>query len=333
MQAAEHSVGTRRFFSSNVNPWTPERVEELKRLIGEGLSSGRIAKAMGGPITRNAVIGKAGRLGLKFGPPERGGEAPPKPRSAEVDAVLGLWQRGFSSVEIREETGVPGRRISHIVQDARRRGDPRALRRKTPHARKAPSSDIHRRAGLAPDWTPQMDARLAALWRDGDLSTAQAAEAMTREFARPLTANAVRGRAEKLRNRGYDLPLREGSLAARRAEAEAIAERQRLAPRRPAMPAVSIGDPAPDEPDPDFAPIPAQFDPPPEGGGIPFIARRSGQCAWIEGEPSASAIVCGAPVVRRIGSTSSYCAHHHARCFVPAPAANVRRYQSAGWSR
>ncbi|MBI1385365.1 MAG: GcrA cell cycle regulator [Rhizobiales bacterium] len=43
--------------------WTTERVEELKRLWGEGLSASQIAHRIG-DVTRNAVIGKVHRLGL-----------------------------------------------------------------------------------------------------------------------------------------------------------------------------------------------------------------------------------------------------------------------------
>lgn len=41
-------------------PWTPERVETLRRLWADGLSAAQIAEAMGG-LTRNSVIGKAHR--------------------------------------------------------------------------------------------------------------------------------------------------------------------------------------------------------------------------------------------------------------------------------
>lgn len=43
--------------------WTEERIELLKKLWLEGLSGGLIAKQLHGP-SRNAVIGKAHRLGL-----------------------------------------------------------------------------------------------------------------------------------------------------------------------------------------------------------------------------------------------------------------------------
>jgi GcrA cell cycle regulator len=43
--------------------WTDERIESLKVLYADGLSSSQIANEMG-HLTRNAVIGKVNRLGL-----------------------------------------------------------------------------------------------------------------------------------------------------------------------------------------------------------------------------------------------------------------------------
>ena len=43
--------------------WTYERIEKLKQLWEEGLTASRIAIELG-EVTRNAVIGKAHRLGL-----------------------------------------------------------------------------------------------------------------------------------------------------------------------------------------------------------------------------------------------------------------------------
>lgn len=45
--------------------WTEERVAELRRLAGDRFSARVIAYKLGG-VTRNAVIGKAARLGVKF---------------------------------------------------------------------------------------------------------------------------------------------------------------------------------------------------------------------------------------------------------------------------
>ena len=44
--------------------WTEPRVADLKKLWLEGLSCSQIAAKLGGGVTRNAVIGKAARLGL-----------------------------------------------------------------------------------------------------------------------------------------------------------------------------------------------------------------------------------------------------------------------------
>lgn len=45
--------------------WTEERIDTLKRLCSEGFSASQIAAELGGGLTRNAVIGKLHRLGLK----------------------------------------------------------------------------------------------------------------------------------------------------------------------------------------------------------------------------------------------------------------------------
>ncbi len=47
--------------------WTPERTNRLKTLWREGISARDIAYKIGGDLTRNAVIGKANRLGLSGG--------------------------------------------------------------------------------------------------------------------------------------------------------------------------------------------------------------------------------------------------------------------------
>lgn len=74
--------------------WTDDRIEKLKKLWEKGLSASQIAGELGEGVTRNAVIGKAHRLGLKSRPspvksaPKREGvkrvapqtkKTPPKP--------------------------------------------------------------------------------------------------------------------------------------------------------------------------------------------------------------------------------------------------------------
>lgn len=60
--------------------WTEQRIEMLRRLWGQGQTASQIAVALGG-VTRNAVIGKAHRLGLTGRPSpikrdSSGGDAP-----------------------------------------------------------------------------------------------------------------------------------------------------------------------------------------------------------------------------------------------------------------
>jgi len=47
--------------------WTEERIDHLKKCWDEGLTASQIAEKLGG-VSRNAVIGKAHRLGLKSRP-------------------------------------------------------------------------------------------------------------------------------------------------------------------------------------------------------------------------------------------------------------------------
>jgi GcrA cell cycle regulator len=47
----------------NTDDWTEARERELRRLKAKGYSAAQIAKQLGG-TTRNAVIGKLGRMGL-----------------------------------------------------------------------------------------------------------------------------------------------------------------------------------------------------------------------------------------------------------------------------
>lgn len=76
-----------------VMEWTEERVARLKALWGEGRTASQIAVILG-DVTRNAVIGKAHRLGLKGRPsPIRTEKAvathSPKPaRRAAAQAAL-----------------------------------------------------------------------------------------------------------------------------------------------------------------------------------------------------------------------------------------------------
>ena len=76
--------------------WTEERIERLKKMWHEGATASQIADELGG-VSRNAVIGKAHRLGLEQRPsPVKPGEekevkkpaaAPPAAASAQAKAA------------------------------------------------------------------------------------------------------------------------------------------------------------------------------------------------------------------------------------------------------
>jgi GcrA cell cycle regulator len=61
--------------------WTDERIERLKALWTKGMTASHIADELGG-VSRNAVIGKAHRLGLQSRPsPVKPNEPAPRPRA------------------------------------------------------------------------------------------------------------------------------------------------------------------------------------------------------------------------------------------------------------
>ncbi len=66
--------------------WTDERIERLKELWTKGMTASQIADELGG-VSRNAVIGKAHRLGLQSRPsPVKPNEAAPGSASEEAAA-------------------------------------------------------------------------------------------------------------------------------------------------------------------------------------------------------------------------------------------------------
>jgi len=70
--------------------WTDETVETLRQLAREGMSASGIAKALGAE-SRNAVIGKANRIGVKLGGGPAGASGAPRaarPRSGKAAPAL-----------------------------------------------------------------------------------------------------------------------------------------------------------------------------------------------------------------------------------------------------
>jgi GcrA cell cycle regulator len=66
--------------------WTDERIEQLRSLWSKGVSASEIAEILG-DVTRNAVIGKAHRLGLSGRP------SPIKKKPTKGATILSLTER------------------------------------------------------------------------------------------------------------------------------------------------------------------------------------------------------------------------------------------------
>lgn len=82
--------------------WTNERIELLKSLWGAGKTAAEIAKELGDNLTRNAVIGKAHRLGLsgRVSPIQKKIDKPLPPEPRKILAKNG----GISLLELTERT-------------------------------------------------------------------------------------------------------------------------------------------------------------------------------------------------------------------------------------
>src|SRR3982751_6823470 len=67
--------------------WTEERIERLKKMWHDGATASQIADELGG-VSRNAVIGKAHRLGLEQRPsPVKPGEEKEQKKAAPAAAA------------------------------------------------------------------------------------------------------------------------------------------------------------------------------------------------------------------------------------------------------
>lgn len=86
--------------------WTEERVTALQQLWAQGLSASQIAERLGS-VTRNAVIGKAHRLGLASRPSPIKLEGPPRPRVGKYKGPTCQWPIGDPSSQEFKFCGAP----------------------------------------------------------------------------------------------------------------------------------------------------------------------------------------------------------------------------------
>src|SRR5258707_3416418 len=90
--------------------WTEERIERLKKMWHDGATASQIAEDLGG-VSRNAVIGKAHRLGLEQRPsPVKAGEEKSHKPAAAVAAPAAGAPKAAAKPEVpaARETAAPG---------------------------------------------------------------------------------------------------------------------------------------------------------------------------------------------------------------------------------
>src|SRR6185436_16300689 len=87
--------------------WTDERIDRLKELWTQGKTASHIADELGG-VSRNAVIGKAHRLGLQSRPsPVKPNEPAPKPRAKAKDKPAAAPAKPPAAAEPRPADAPP----------------------------------------------------------------------------------------------------------------------------------------------------------------------------------------------------------------------------------
>jgi GcrA cell cycle regulator len=83
--------------------WTPERIEQLRSCVGNGMTCSQIAAAIG--VSRNAVIGKIHRLGLSSGRPagvRARANCPPRARHSRGPTQRRLLRLAFARAPLDE---------------------------------------------------------------------------------------------------------------------------------------------------------------------------------------------------------------------------------------
>ena len=97
--------------------WSEDRVQQLKDMWAKGMSARQIAETLGGGVTRNAVIGKAHRIGLSQPSPAK---AKPKENSFQIprdrDAKCSHKWAGASLVQNRSRNSSAAKRQARAIE-------------------------------------------------------------------------------------------------------------------------------------------------------------------------------------------------------------------------
>src|SRR6188474_2276263 len=95
--------------------WTDERIATLTKMWESGATASQIADELGG-VSRNAVIGKAHRLGLKARPSPVKATAP-KPKSRAPEPDLEDERDDFADAKSAAAPATPSQPLPNPVQD------------------------------------------------------------------------------------------------------------------------------------------------------------------------------------------------------------------------
>jgi GcrA cell cycle regulator len=96
--------------------WTDQRIDQLKTLWEKGLTASQIADELGG-VSRNAVIGKAHRLGLKSRPsPVKANE--PEKKAAPKKVVAAAPAKPMAAAPLRPRPAAPVAPAAHTDGEA-----------------------------------------------------------------------------------------------------------------------------------------------------------------------------------------------------------------------
>lgn len=152
-------------------------------------------------------------------------------------------------------------------------------------------------------WTEAKVEKLKQLWAEG-LSASKIAQ----HFGPRVTRNAIIGKAHRLelaaridaRWSGPRLPKDDKIAIERRRQTAKFHRPKNPAPKPPKVKFTAA------------VPVPVPVEHRPNPTRLSQISE--GQCRFIEGEPVADALMCGATVK----PGSAYCEHHHSRLYYPA---------------
>lgn len=254
--------------------WNEAAIKKLRTLVADGLPTSEIARRLKAP-SRNSVIGKCARLGLKLGF---------KKWPAEDDATLRqLWAEGWSTSQIASklklQSGSISWRAAEIGLPPRRQGSTLKI--------KPTVSPVTERSSIP--WDEERDRTLGMMWL-ADI----AAEDIARELG-GATAASVRNRGLRL-----ELPQR---------------ARENIKRIAPTISPVAAPSPVPEPVVVVPLPAPKPPSEPRAAGPLHFLDGEFGRCrfpSWgnEQGIPIEDKFICGAPA-----GSSAYCPEHRNVCF------------------